>query len=194
MLQIDTLFINKNIFNPDSSMQTRNFGIWDLTRSSISYRNALIRIKKYAIIREEDQMRCDLLAFKTFGDSKYTGSILKTNSVSNPFSVKEGDFFLIPTKDGIDSTFDIKAKEIRSGSGTDNPNQKFRDSQEQKKFTVSNSRQKFLEQRAKAKNPTKQVLPPNVMQEGDRQTIRTNAVIGLAPDVSNATPDKNASV
>ena len=41
----------------------------------------------------------------------------------------------------------------------------------------------------KAKNPPPQILPPNILQEGERQTLRTNAVIAFGPDVSNAAPN-----
>ena len=125
------------------------------------------------------------------------GSLLKVNKISNPFALKEGDVLAIPTATTIENTFNNKKSinQAQASSNTNtNPNQVFRKNQEQKKFKVSNSRQAFLDRRANGKNPTPQILPPNMMQEGERQTIRTNSVIGLGPDVSNATPNPNANI
>ena len=63
MLEIDILAKNKNIFNPDNKEQQRNYGIWDLTRSSISYKNVDVRFKKYFVVKEDEQMRPDLMAY-----------------------------------------------------------------------------------------------------------------------------------
>jgi hypothetical protein len=97
-------------------------------------------------------------------------------------------------QDRIDAAFDLKQATILQSNSTNNPNQQFRDIQEQKKFKISNSRQKFLEQRGKAKNPSEQIIPSNLTQAGERQTVRTNVVIGLAPDVSNAAPNPSGNL
>jgi hypothetical protein len=189
MLQIDTLSKNKSLYNPNSEDLQRNYGIWDLTRSSITYSGVDVKFKKYVVIKNDDQMRPDLLAYRSFGDMNYTGSLLKINSISNPFAIAEGDVFAIPTPKSVDSMFSNK-KTLRDESDR-NPNSQFRDSQEQRKFKMSDSRKEFLSRR---KNPVPQILPPNILQEGERQTVRTNSVIGLAPDVSNALPNPNANV
>jgi hypothetical protein len=189
MLNIDTLYKNKGIFNPNKDLQNNGIGIWDLTAGSMEFRNINLKVNRYLLVREEFQMRPDQLAFQAFGDLSYTGSLMKINSISNPFALKEGNLFVIPLQERIDATFDQKAATVLKSNNTNNPNQQFRDIQEQKKFRISSSRQKFLEQRAKSKNPSPQILPPNFTQAGERQTVRTNVVIGLAPDVSNATPN-----
>ncbi len=189
MLSIDTLFRNKTIFNPNKDLQQQDVGIWDLTQSSLNYRNINMKINRYFMVREEFQMRPDQLAFQAFGDLSYTGSLMKINAISNPFALKEGNIFVVPIQDRIEAAFDLKQSTLEKSNNTTNPNLRFRDAQEQKKFKISNSRQKFLEQRAKAKNPVEQILPPNLTQNGERQTNRTNVVISLGPDVSNATPN-----
>ena len=194
MLGIDTLSKNKNIFNPDSEQQQRNYGIWDIARSSISYRNVDVRFKKYFVTKEDYQMRPDLMAYQIYGDMAYTGTLLKVNSVSNPFAISVGEVFAAPTPKSVDSMFSTKASLLKKDEANNNPNSEFRKSQEQRRFKVSDSRKDFLAKRLKAKNPTPQILPPNIMQEGERQTVRTNSVIGLAPDVSNAVPNPNANI
>jgi len=185
MLNIDTLSKNKDIFNPNSVDQENNYGIWDLTRSSMTFKNIDLSYKRYMVVTQDFQMRPDQLAFQAYSSEEYVGSLMKINGISNPFALEEGDVVVAPTKESIDASFNAREATIKSNEGGNNPNQKFRDSQEQKKFKMSDSRQKFLEQRNRAKNAPSQVLPPNVMQEGERQTVRTNSVIGLAPDVSN---------
>lgn len=195
MLTIDTLGKNKNVFNPNPEDQDRNFGIWDLTRSSVSYKNVEVQFKKYSVVREDQQMRPDIIAFKVYGDQSYVGSLMKINSISNPFAVQEGDVIVAPTVKAVEASFTTKGSTLKvSESNNNNPNTKFRQAQEQKKFKISNSRKDFLERRAAGKNPTPQILPPNMMQEGERQTIRANSVIGLGPDVSNASPNPNANI
>jgi hypothetical protein len=186
MLNIDVLSKNKSIFNPNRDLQSNGVGIWDLTSGSMNFRNINLKINRYFLVREEFQMRPDQLAFQAFGDLSYTGSLMKINGISNPFALKEGNLIVIPTQERIDASFALKQATLLQSNTTNNPNQQFRDIQEQKKFKISNSRQKFLEQRNKAKNAPEQILPPNFTQPGERQTVRTNVVIGLAPDVSNA--------
>ena len=186
MLNIDTLYQNKSVFNPNRDLQSNGVGIWDLTSGSMDFRNINLKINRYFLVREEFQMRPDQLAFQAFGDLSYTGSLMKINSISNPFALKEGNLIVVPLQERIDAAFTLKQATILQSNTTNNPNQQFRDVQEQKKFKISNSRQKFLEQRQKAKNAPEKILPSNVTQPGERQTVRTNVVIGLAPDVSNA--------
>jgi hypothetical protein len=87
MLNLDILSRNKNIFNPDSQDQERNYGIWDLTRSSVSFKNTKVEFKKYVVVKEDYQMRPDIIAYKVYGDLKFTGSLMKINSISNPFAL-----------------------------------------------------------------------------------------------------------
>ena len=194
MLEIDVLARNKNIFNPDNQEQKRNYGIWDLTRTSISYANVDVRFKKYFVVKEDEQMRPDLMAYKMYGSMANTGSLLKINGISNPFAIDVGEVFAAPTPKSIDSMFSTRASLLQKDEANNNPNSEFRKSQEQRRFKVSDSRKDFLDRRSKAKNPTPQILPPNILQDGERQTVRTNSVIGLAPDVSNAVPNPNANV
>jgi hypothetical protein len=189
MLNIDTLERNKSIFNPNKDLQNNGIGIWDLTSSSMDFTNINLKLERYYTLREEYQMRPDLLALQAYGNLAYTGSLMKVNFISNPFAMQEGDLIVVPVVDQIEATFNLKQATILKGNTSDNPNQNFRDAQEQKKFRISNSRQQFLEKRNVPKNPPAQILPSNIAQAEERQTVRTNVVIGLAPDVSNSLPN-----
>ena len=131
MLNLDVLAKNKDIFNPNAQDQERNYGIWDLTRSSVSFKNSKVEFKKYVVVKEDYSMRPDIIAYKVYGDLKYTGSLMKINSISNPFAVNVGDVIAAPTVKAIDSAFNTKAATLKAvESNNNNPNTKFRKAQE----------------------------------------------------------------
>jgi hypothetical protein len=117
---------------------------------------------------------------------------MKINGISNPFSINTGTLFAIPDDDGLEAAFNQKKMTLASGNTTDNPNTAFRKSQENKAFKTSDSRKAFVEQQSKAKNPIAQPLPPNVLQQGEVQTLRTSTVISLGPSASAAGPNPNS--
>jgi hypothetical protein len=181
--KIDTLAKNKSVFNPATSLEnTSSYGIWDLTKASISYNNTNVEIGSMFIVTEFYQMRPDLIAAIKLGDHASVGSLLKVNKISNPFALKEGDVLAIPTATTIENTFNNKKSinQAQASSNTNtNPNQVFRKNQEQKKFKVSEGRKKFLE--SKIKNQPVMVLPPNVAQPNDKSIAKKDGFLIFAP-------------
>ena len=166
-------------------------GIWDLTRSSVSFSRINLKISKFYTVTEETQMRPDLICLQAYGNLTNIGSLMKINSYSNPFAINEGMLFAIPVQDRLDAAFDQKRKLLSQNNTTTNPNTAFRRSQENKAFQVSDSRKKFVEAQTQAKNPIPQALPPNVLQQGEVQVLKTPQVIALGPSVSAAGPNPN---
>jgi len=182
-LLIDTLEQNKNVFNPNPGLDsTGNFGIWDLTKASITYSGVNVSIQSFFTVAEYLQMRPDLIAQIKFGQQGKMGSLLKFNAISNPFSIKEGQILAIPTTQTIDDSFGSKkAQAQKKDSNTNtNPANSFKKSQEQKKFKVSEGRKKFLDE--KIKNRPALVLPPNVLQPGEATLQTENGFLILAPN------------
>lgn len=192
MIEIDTLSRNKTIFNPNRSLMEQGIGIWDLTKSSVSFSLVNLKIQSFINLTEDAQMRPDLVALQAYGDLAYTGSLMKINSISNPFAIQTGTVFAIPVQDRIDAAFDQKRTLLAQNNTTTNPNSTFRKSQENKAFKVSQSRKSFLESQAGIKSPTSQAIPPNLLQEGEVQTLKTPGFISLGPSVSSAGPNPNA--
>lgn len=182
-LEIDVLERNKNTFNPKSDLSASNYGIWDLTKSSISFSGVEIRIKNVVLVTEYFQMRPDLVSLVNFDGQKNMGFLLKFNGLSNPFAISEGTPIAIPTTETRDNAFSSKQmlnqKAISSNTNT-NPNESFRKNQEQKKFKISEGRKKFLSEKIKRK--AEMVLPPNVTQPNERSVIRENGFFVFAPD------------
>jgi hypothetical protein len=189
MLDIDTITRNKNIFNPDKDLMNQGIGIWDLTRSSVSFSLINLKIKQFYTLTEDTQMRPDLVAYQAYGSLANTGSLMKINGISNPFAIKTGTLFAIPSQERLDAAFDQKRNLLKQSNTTTNPNTAFRKSQESKTFQVSESRKKFVEAQNQAKNPVQQALPPNVLQEGEVQTIKSNDFILLGASATSAGPN-----
>ena len=184
MLDIDVLTTNKSVFNPDPELMNKKFGIWDLTKSSISYDGVNIKAGMTYMVPEDLQMRPDLLAYRKYGREGSFGFMLKFNGISNPFSFTEGFFMYMPTEESMRAAFDAKKKLDKGGNTNTSPAQAFRKSQEAKIVKPSEGRSKFLE--SKIKNQPGQVLPPNLRQEGERSTVRKNGYIIFAPDAGGA--------
>lgn len=182
MLDIDTLSVNKRIFNPNPEDQSNSFGIWDLTESSINYDVASMNSRKLFRVTSDLAMRPDLISLYQTGDPKYCGSIMKVNGISNPFSIEEGRILFILTPQIITRTYDRKKQENSSNSvSTSNtPLDNLKKAQESKKYKVSEGRKNFLEKSIKNKPPL--ILPPNVAQPGDRKFDRKGKVFTFAPD------------
>lgn len=192
MIEIDTLSKNKNIFNPDRELMDQGIGIWDLTRSSVSFSLINLKIQSFINLTEDAQMRPDLVALQSYGSLRYTGSLMKINAISNPFALQVGTVFAIPMQDRIDAAFEQKRTFLSASNTTTNPNNAFRKSQENKVFQVSSSRKNFVNSQTAVKSPVPQALPPNVLQEGESQTLKTPGFISLGPSVSSAGPNPYA--
>lgn len=182
-LNIDTLLENKSVFNPNSEETGSNYGIWDLTQASITFENVNSQLKTFVVVSEYFQMRPDLISLLNFGDQGKVGSLLKYNGISNPFAIKEGDVLLIPTQETVQEMFTAKKNKqqaLPNSNTNKNPNQVFKNNQEQKKFKVSEGRKKFLDE--KIKNKPEMILPPNVSQPSEVPFIRKDGFFIFAPN------------
>ena len=182
MLEIDTLSVNKRIFNPNVSDQSKAIGIWDLTQASVNYDIEFMNSRKVFRVTSDTVMRPDLISLYQIGESQYCGSLMKVNGISNPFSIDEGRLLFILSREMIIKTYDKKKDQIsgQSTSQQNTPLDNLKRAQEDKVFKVSPGRKNFLDKTIKNK-PTL-ILPPNVAQPGDRKFIRKGKVFTFAPD------------
>ena len=182
MLEIDTLSVNKRIFNPNQGERSNGFGIWDLTESSINYDIQYMNSRKLFRVTDDLKMRPDLISLYQIGDSQYCGSLMKVNGISNPFAIDEGRIMFILTPEMIRKTYDRKniQNSSQSASSSNTPLDNLKKSQEDKAFKVSEGRKNFLDKSIKNKPPL--ILPPNVAQPGDRKFTRKGKVFTFAPD------------
>jgi hypothetical protein len=119
----------------------------------------------------EDQVgRIDLISLRYYRSADYCDYILKWNGISNPFSIKLGDTLNIPNhREALQSV-----KEIKILNTTNEPSirDQFVDT---KRLPVKDAKRiEYLQRKAAQKpNGAKQILPPNILKEGD-----TNIKIG----------------
>jgi hypothetical protein len=119
----------------------------------------------------EDQVgRVDLISLLYYRSANYCDYILKWNGISNPFSLKFGDVIEIPNhREAL-----RVVKEIKVLSSTNEPSirDQFIDT---KRLPVKDvKRIEYLQRKAALKpNGAKQILPPNILKEGE-----TNIKIG----------------
>lgn len=181
-LEIDTLIKNKSTFNPSDKQNLENYGIWDLTKPSISYQGVSPSYKTFMVVPEYFQMRPDLVSTLRMGSQNQMGVLLKFNAISNPFALKEGQILAVPDNKTVEDTFTARKilnQKASSDNSNFNPNQEFRKNQEQKKFEISGGRKKFLDERVK--NNPEMILPPNVAQPGDTSIRKQKGYLVLAP-------------
>ena len=114
-------------------------------------------------VPKEYRMRPDLISKAVYNNSSYAEIILKFNSISNPFSIDEGDLILIPD---LESALEI-VKKIASSEGESQADKirnayKYIDPLKRPKKDISLDN--FNNREIKAVS-----LPPNFAEEGAKQ-------------------------
>lgn len=113
------------------------------------------------LVTREMVMRPDLVAHMYCGSHNKVGSLLKINSISNPFSVDEGDILFIPDsqtlRDIVAKPAEAETSEIRKS---------FRKQLQERISQVSEQRKEYLNS---VQISSAAALPPNVIKEGDEQ-------------------------
>jgi len=181
MIQIDVLNRGKRIFNPIEEDARQGDGVYDLTASSISYEDVTLRFTSTYLVPEDLQMRPDLITRDSMGSDQMVGSLMKANSISNPFAIGSDILLLIPNESDIENTFFKKQEIQKSQPSSPAVQNSFRKSQQNKVFEVSSSRKAFLEAQRKSKSPSSP-LPPNMLQPGQTTITIENGSIFLGND------------
>jgi hypothetical protein len=115
--------------------------------------------------------RIDLISLLYYRDASYCDYILKWNNISNPFIITVGDILEIPMNISVLQT--IKPiKMVEKSTNEISIRDQFINS---KRISAKDSiRLEYLQRKATQKaNGAKQILPPNLLKEGD-----TNIKIG----------------
>ena len=122
------------------------------------------------IVTEDQVGRIDLISLLHYRSADYGDYILKWNGISNPFSIKFGDVLNIPNHREALSI--IKEIKVLNTSNEPSIRDQFVDT---KRLPVKDAKRiEYLQRKASQKtNGAKQILPPNILKEGD-----TNIKIG----------------
>ena len=125
----------------------------------------------------EDQIcRIDLISLKYYRDENYCDYILKWNRISNPFSISEGDVLEIPINKSVLTS--IKPIKVLGRSKQISIRDQFVDT---KRLPVKDAKRiEYLQRKAAQKaNGSKQILPPNILKEGDSNITIGNGFITI---------------
>ena len=139
------------------------------TKPTLVFLNTNETIAEHTVT--EDQVgRIDLISLLYYRSADYCDYILKWNGISNPFCLKRGDVINIPNhRNSIQSITEIK---VLNTTNEPSIRDQFVDT---KRLSVKDAaRIEYLQRKATQKpNGAKQILPPNILKEGD-----TNIKIG----------------
>ena len=122
------------------------------------------------IVTEDQVGRIDLISLLYYRNANYCDYILKWNGISNPFSLKFGDVINIPNH--REALKIIKEFKVLNSTNEPSIRDQFIDT---KRLPVKDAKRiEYLQRKAAQKpNGAKQILPPNILKEGD-----TNITIG----------------
>jgi len=141
-----------------------------LTAPTIVFHSSATIIATHTVT-DEQVGRIDLISLLYYRDANYCDYILKWNNISNPFIIMVGDILEIPENTAVLQTI----KPIRMVE-TSTDNISIRDQFiNTKRIPIKDAtRLEYLQRKAAQKaNGAKQILPPNILKEGD-----TNIKIG----------------
>jgi hypothetical protein len=129
------------------------------------------------LVRDQEQMRPDLISNLYYGTPDYVDLVLKMNGISNPFSLKEGQFLRIPDRMGAERY----RKNLKKVSNK--PRTQFTDTRRLSK--QDEKRKQFLEQRSKTKtNGSSENLPPNMLKSNQSSKVFKNGKIILGSNLN----------
>jgi hypothetical protein len=138
-------------------------GRFKFTKPTLVFLNTNETIAEHTVT--EDQVgRIDLISLLHYKNADYCDYILKWNGISNPFSIKFGDVLKIPNhRNSIQNIPEIKVLNTTSEISI---RDQFIDT---KRLPVKDAKRiEYLQRKASQKqNGAKQILPPNILKEGD---------------------------
>jgi hypothetical protein len=138
-------------------------------------------IYDYVIVSDEFSMRPDLIAQVAYSDPETLDLVMKTNAVSNPFSIDQYDIFFFQERRQLAAKFSEGAKaEVR-----DKIRNQYLDPS---KAPVQDANLKAFNNRQKPKKPKLKegpALPPNYANFGDKEISLKGGKVIFGGDVTN---------
>jgi hypothetical protein len=134
-------------------------------------------VEGFIRVQEDEKMRPDLISIRMYSDQSKWDSLLKYNGISNPFSVDQGEIFIIPPFRGLEemiippATIPEKGKELAKTNETK---------------LLAPKTVKDAKRIEALKTRVKEIVPPNVNTSGNQNVkVRGGRVI-FGEDVTQA--------
>jgi len=144
-------------------------------------------IYDYFYLDDDLAMRPDSVALLAYGDITATDLILKSNYISNPFSIDKYDLIFVQERRQLENQFGVAAKQKERD---DIRNQYIDPS---KASTKDGNLAAFDERQKPKKSPKKEgaALPPNFAQEGEKEFVLRGGKVIFGADVTGNSTDEN---
>lgn len=155
--------------------------IMDITARSVDP-GVIPGFSRFIFTNEEMVMRPDLAAHMLCGTHNRMGTLLKLNSIGNPFSLNSNEFLFVPDTETINNLTRLPQTEE-----TDDVRKSFRKELQDRISKVSENRKEYLNavdiSDAANNSATQNPLPPNVTQEGSEQFRVENGKLIFGSDI-----------
>lgn len=169
--------------------------ILDLTVNSINY-NYEPRVIDAFRLDDSMTMRPDLMSIEAYSEPDFWDLILKFNSVSNPFSILNGDLMLIPDLSDMRDQLAPVGKDLNT---IDAVRKQYIDvskkAQSDPSLALSEAKRRET-QRALGNgfNQSKSNLPPNFAEAGDKEIVIKGGKIYFGPNITKNKEECQAPV
>lgn len=148
--------------------------ILDLTTQSVET-DVKIGFSRLIMTTEEHVMRPDLISAMYCGNQRNLGTLLKVNSISNPFSIDSNEVLFIPDSDTVG-----KLPKKQTPDTQEEVRKSFRKKLQERISKVSEQRKEYLNSVNISQST---VLPPNVAPDGAEQFKVENGKLIFGADI-----------
>jgi len=165
---MDFKSLKKNLITKDGEQRI------NISEPSLVLDGQIIPTKVHRVY-EHEEMRPDLISIAYYNSPSHADAILKFNGISNPFSIKEGDWLYIPPITEINKSF-IALEETEN-----KPREVFID--KNKMSEQDKKRVEYLKN-LRANSKSSQNLAPNMMKTGESGiTQNGDGTMTLGPNI-----------
>jgi len=152
----------------------------DIISSTFDFSKAEDTSAGYIQVKEEEQMRPDLVAERIYGDQKKWELLLKYNGISNPFSLIEGQILLVPPFRNLNKMLSSPGLVVEKGI------EKLNIAEDK---LLSPKTVKDKKRIDALKNKVKELVPPNVNVAGNKNVKVKNGKVIFGDDVTQINKD-----
>jgi len=154
--------------------------IIDLVSSTFDFNKAPSRVDGFVLVNDFEAMRPDLISNRLYGKTEYYESLLKYNAVSNPFSIFPGQILITPQFKALDDMIVPPADIVEKGKPKTTSN-------EDKLIAAKTVKDK--KRLDSLKNKTKEIVPPNVNTQGNKNVKVRDGKVIFGEDVTQVNKD-----
>lgn len=149
--------------------------VYDLISSSFKFDNTTGAAEGFCIVREDEEMRPDLVANRVYNNQLLWELLLKYNGISNPLSIKRGQVLLAPPYKDLERLIGVPKQIVEKGV------ERLNNLENQ----LLSPKSREDENRIKAlKQNVRELVPPNVNTKGNKNVKIKDGKVIFGEDVT----------